>query len=599
MASVRIHTPGFPRIGANRELPFALDALARGECSADDVDQVGQGLRARHWAAQAKAGLDVVTVGDFARHDHVAGHMELFGCVPARFGGGASFSAMAQGDEALDSARWFDTAYHYLVPEWSAATSFTLHARRLLAEVAQARALGHAVKAALIGPLTFLWLGKPDNPSFDHLSLLDQLMPAYCALLKQLKDAGAEWVQLDEPILGLDLPPAWRNAFEPCYWQLGQAGAQLMLATYFSPLEENLSLACRLPVAGLHVDGVRARHELVSVCDWLPVPKVLSVGIVDGRNVWRTDLDAAISVLQPLLARRNGCLWLAPSCSLLHVPTTLEGETALDPEVCSWMACAIEKLDELNTLKVALNGGDASAALASARGAITARARSSRVHSDAVACAVSALAGGDAKTRAAVQAQPASGTGSRSGWLAGVTYSSNGWVQTSGGQCVKPAVIYGDVARIPAAHGQPPSGTLTGPVTIMQQSFVRDDQPRSITALQIALAVRDEVTGLDPQAGVIQMEEPALHAALPLRKARRDEYMSWTARALRVATGARGAQVHINLQLPCDLPGDLDRLEHALEAEGITVNRGVAASRHGLGDESHRASEVRPALHPA
>ena len=211
------------------------------------------------------------------------------------------------------------------------------------------------------------------------------VLPAYTQLLVQLKEAGVEWVQVDEPILGLDLPPAWRNAFEPCYWQLNQAGARILLATYFSPLEENLSLACRLPVAGLHVDGVRARQELVNVCDWLPVPKVLSVGIVDGRNIWRTDLDAAVSVLRPLRERRGGQLWLAPSCSLLHVPFSLAGETALDPELASWLAFATEKLDELAALKAALDGDGAAAALAVSRDAIASRARSTRVHSDQVA----------------------------------------------------------------------------------------------------------------------------------------------------------------------------------------------------------------------
>ncbi|QYF95099.1 5-methyltetrahydropteroyltriglutamate--homocysteine S-methyltransferase [Massilia sp. PAMC28688] len=565
MASVRIHTPGFPRLGANCELIRALDAFARGDCSADEVEQTGRQLRARHWAMQASAGLDVVTVGDLTLGDHVAEHIALFGCAPPRFGREAGEPplarslALARGDAPLATAQWFDTGYHHLVPEFSAATGFTLHAGRLLEQVAQARALGHAVKAALIGPLTFLWLGREDA-GFDRLSLLEQLLPAYCALLAQLKAAGAEWVQLDEPILGLDLAPAWRNAFEPCYWQLGQSGAQLMLATYFSPLEENLSLACRLPVAGLHVDGVSARQELVSVCDWLPVPKVLSVGIVDGRNIWRTDLDGAISVLQPLLARRNGCLWLAPSCSLLHVPMSLEGDATLDPEVRTWMACATEKLAELNTLKTALNGGDAEDALAAGRAAIASRARSTRVHSDAVAHAVSALASapdglppasldkgeaagpgrhgmhGGAVAGQAYDGAPGAAAHGFSARLDGVTCSSNGWVQTSGWSCVKPPVIFGDVSRARSLAGELPTGLLPGPVTILQQSFVRDDQPRSLTALQIALALREEVAQLARDAApTIGIGEPALHAALPLRRARRDDYLMWSTRALRVA----------------------------------------------------------------
>ena len=355
MPSIHTHTLGFPRIGA------------RGERNT--------GLRAQHWQQQACAGLDFVTVGDVALGDRVADHIALFGCEPERFGfdGAQSalqrYVAMARGNgepgkHALDMTPWFDTNENYLVPEFATTTTFTLHAERLLAEVAQARALGHAVKVALIGPLTFLWLGKAAEARFERLDLLEALMSAYCALLTQLKNAGAQWVQVDEPILGLDLAPAWRNAFERCYWRLGQSGAQLMLATYFSPLEENLSLACRLPVAGLHVDAVRAGHELVSVCDWLPVPKVLSVGIVDGRTLWRTDLDQAVGVLAPLLARRGGALWLAPSCSLLHAPRSLTGAGGKNGELVSPMAFATDKLHELATLKAALAGDDAVAARA-------------------------------------------------------------------------------------------------------------------------------------------------------------------------------------------------------------------------------------------
>src|SRR5690606_25660746 len=254
--------------------------------------------------------------------------------------------------------KWFDTNYHYLVPEFERNTAFSLASSRLFDEVRDAQALGHAVKAVLVGPLSFLWLGKEKEEGFDRLSLLDSLLPVYGAILHRLKEMGVAWVQIDEPILGLDLPGDWRQAFERAYWQLNQSGANLLLATYFSPLEDNLRLACQLPVAGLHVDAVRAAHELTGIADWLPTHKVLSVGIIDGRNIWRTDLAHALEQLRPVIEKRQSPLWLAPSCSLLHVPASLEPENDLDEELKSWLAFAREKLDELSLLKQALNGPD-------------------------------------------------------------------------------------------------------------------------------------------------------------------------------------------------------------------------------------------------
>ena len=710
MNTVHTHTLGFPRIGARRELKIALEAFWRDGIDEASLEATGRDLRARHWRQQAEAGLDFVTVGDFAFYDQVANHIQLFGCEPARFGFDGSetqltrYFAMARGERkdehqhdnehqgdaccagsgnghALDMTKWFDTNYHYLVPEFAPDTVFSLHAERLLAEVAEARALDHAVKVALIGPLTFLWLGKARQG--ERLDLLDQLLPSYCSLLAQLKDAGAEWVQVDEPILGLDLPPAWRNAFEPCYWQLGQSGARLMLATYFSPLEENLSLACRLPVAGLHVDGVRARQELVSVCDWLPVPKVLSIGIVDGRNIWRTDLDAALSVLGPLLERRGGQLWLAPSCSLLHVPFSLEGETGLDPELASWMAFAGEKLGELASLKAALTGDGAQAELASAREAIASRACSTRVHSDHVARSMRELAP-DADQRRSVFLQrqavqrahlqlpdfPTTTIGSfpqtaairsaRAGFktgaiaeqayqsamraeiahaigrqeaigldvlvhgeaerndmveyfgeqLDGFAFTRFGWVQSYGSRCVKPPVIFGDVARprpmtvgwtahAQSLSGKPVKGMLTGPVTMLQWSFVRDDQPRSCTALQIALAMRAEVADLEAVGvKIIQIDEPALREGLPLRRARWDDYLAWATRAFRITAGVASDVTQIHTHMCYAEFNDILPQIAALDADVITIetSRSDMELLDGFGKFSY-PNEIGPGVY--
>jgi 5-methyltetrahydropteroyltriglutamate--homocysteine methyltransferase len=641
---IRTHILGFPRIGAARELTLALESHWRGEMSEAALEATAQQLRARHWAVQRDAGLAYVTVGDFAFYDHVASHIQLLGCEPARFDFGAEQSplsryfTMARGGtsqaehagcshgHALEVSKWFDTHYHYLVPELSPQTRFSLACERLLAEVAEAQALGHQVKAALIGPLTFLWLGKEKTPGFERLALLEQLLPVYGALLDRLKQQGVTWVQLDEPILGLDLPHAWRSAFESAYWQLNQVGVNILLATYFSPLEENLSLTCRLPVAGLHVDGIRAPHELISVTDWLPAHKVLSIGIVDGRNIWRTDLDAALAVLQPLAAKRNGHLWLAPSCSLLHVPFSLEAETDLDGDIKSWLAFATEKLTELALLKDALAGYPDDTALAIARLAIAGRRASPRVHRAPVAQRLQTLsptidrrdsgfplrqAVQHARLRlpdfptTAMRAEIAHAVARQEALgldvlvqgeaerkdvadyfgeqLDGFVLTRHGWVQSCGSRCVKPPLIYGDVQR-PApmtvawtVHAQsltnkPVKGMLTGPVTILQWSFVRDDQPRAATALQIALAIRDEVADLETAGiGIIQIDEPAILESLPLRRGQRDAYLDWATRAFRIAASVVGDTTQIHTHM-CDAQfNDILPQIAAMDADVITI----------------------------
>ena len=660
--TIRTHILGFPRIGAARELKLALESHWRGEVSEAALEATGQQLRARHWALQRDAGLDYVTVGDFALYDQVANHIQLLGCEPARFhftpeqSPLARYFSMARGEAtqaqhadcghahhsnaagtaALEMTKWFDTNYHYLVPELSPQTQFSLACERLLAEVAEAQALGHQVKAALIGPLTFLWLGKEKTPGFERLALLEQLLPVYGALLDRLKQQGVAWVQVDEPILGLDLPNAWRSAFESTYWQLNQVGVNILLATYFSPLEENLSLACRLPVAGLHVDGIRAPHELISVTDWLPVHKVLSIGIVDGRNIWRTDLDAALAVLQPLAAKRNGQLWLAPSCSLLHVPFSLEAETDLDGDIKSWLAFATEKLAELALLKDALAGhpdDTALAALAVSRRAIAGRRASPRVRRAAVAQRLQALSPTadrrdsgfplrQAMQRArfqlpdfptttigaaiahAVERQEAlgldvlaHGEAERQDMveyfgeqLDGFVLTRHGWVQSYGSRCVKPPVIYGDVQR-PAAmtvawtvHAQslthkPMKGMLTGPVTLLQWSFVRDDQPRASTALQLALAIRDEVQDLETAGiGIIQIDEPAIREGLPLRRGQWDAYLDWATRAFRIAASVVSDATQIHTHMCYAEFNDILPQIAAMDADVITLE----SSRSGM-----------------
>ncbi|HEX4870536.1 MAG TPA: 5-methyltetrahydropteroyltriglutamate--homocysteine S-methyltransferase, partial [Moraxellaceae bacterium] len=363
---MKTHIPGFPRIGADRELKRAVEAYwADGDRAA--LEAAGRSLRARHWRLQAEAGLDLVTVGDFAYYDHVLDTSALLGAIPARFGAPEgevdldTLFRMARGRApcgcdavAQEMTKWFDTNYHYLVPELHRDQVFALRSERLFREVEEARALGHAVKPVLLGPLTWLWLGKCQGGAFDRLELLPRLLPVYAEVLDRLAAQGVEWVQVDEPILGLDLPPAWQAAFEHAYHRLQRRDLKVLLATYFGPLEENLWTALHLPVAGLHLDVLRSGGEWRRVLDQLPDYKVLSLGVVDGRNVWRTPLRERLALLREAQSRLGERLWVASSCSLLHVPVDLAREDALPPGLRERLAFAVQKVEEVVALGRAL-----------------------------------------------------------------------------------------------------------------------------------------------------------------------------------------------------------------------------------------------------
>ncbi len=707
--TTRTHILGFPRMGAQRELKFALERHWRGEIDRPALEAVGAALRARHWQAQRDAGLDFVSVGDFAFYDHVANHIQLLGCEPARFGfqgdepALSRYFTMARGVEretghdqagcshghagtfALEMTKWFDTNYHYLVPEFTAATRFALACERLFDEVAQAQQAGHPVKAQLLGPLSFLYLGKEKEAGFDRFTLLDSLLPVYAQVLTRLKQQGVEWVQMDEPILGLDLPDAWRNAFERSYWQLARSAPKLLLATYFSPLAENLRLACQLPVAGLHVDAVRAPDELTGVADWLPAHKVLSVGIIDGRNIWRTDPDLALARLRNVAGKYQGELWIAPSCSLLHVPFSLAAETRLDPALQSWLAFATEKLDELHVLRAALDGEDASVdgALQAARAAVATRRSSTRVHRADVGLRLARSVAGDDQRLSCFEArqalqrarfalpplptttigsfpQTASIRAARAAFkrgeldapgyraqmradiedavrrqealgldvlvhgeaerndmveyfgeqLDGFAFTANGWVQSYGSRCVKPPIIFGDVAR-PApmtvewtAYAQsltplPMKGMLTGPVTIAQWSFVRDDQPRAITTEQIAWAIRDEVVDLEQAGiGIIQIDEPAIREGLPLRRAGWKAYLEGATRSFRISASGVADQTQIHTHMCYAEFNDILPEIAAMDADVITIetSRSDMELLRGFGDFRY-PNEIGPGVY--
>ncbi|MBB4822028.1 5-methyltetrahydropteroyltriglutamate--homocysteine methyltransferase [Pseudomonas alcaligenes] len=402
------HSLGFPRIGRDRELKKALEAFWKGELDEAGLRAVGRDLRATHWQLQKDAGIELLPVGDFAWYDQVLTHSLTFGVVPERFRphsgkpGLDTLFAMARGvsggccggAHAQEMTKWFDTNYHYLVPEFTADQQFQLSWEQLFEEVDEAHALGHPVKPVLIGPLTYLWLGKAKGGEFDRLDLLDRLLPVYGEIFQRLAAQGVEWVQIDEPILVLDLPQDWKNAFERAFNLLQREPLKKLIATYFGGLEDNLGLAASLPLDGLHIDLVRAPEQYPTILDRLPAYKVLSLGLVNGRNVWRCDLDKALDVLRHAHERLGERLWVAPSCSLLHSPVDLGREDKLDGELKDWLAFAVQKCAEVAILGRALNEPEAPevlAALAHSRTVQADRARSPRIHKPAVQARLAAI----------------------------------------------------------------------------------------------------------------------------------------------------------------------------------------------------------------
>lgn len=643
-----VHNLGFPRIGAKRELKFALEQFWQGDTDSQTLEQ--QALACFDDNLRQQADLDFQPVGDFSLYDHVLDHSVMFGNIPHRFVGAADtpiqrYFRIARGRSPEDTTeqhtcagemtKWFDTNYHYIVPEFDKETEFSLNDKPLIRQIHRARSQGYTPKPVLLGPLSYLLLGKAKD-EVEPLSLLDKLLPQYQQLLINIERCGVQWVQLDEPALVTELSPEWQQAYHVAYQALAGCHIKVLLTTYFGTLQQNLKLATGLPVAGLHIDAVRGHAEVQQVLANLPKDKILSLGVIDGRNIWKTDLSATLDWLEPVARELQHRLWLAPSCSLLHVPVDLDSETQLDAEIKNWMAFAKQKLKELNLLATALDKGREAVAekLAANRDALNQRAQSSRVHRADVKRATSAIGEQQLKRHSpfekrirlqkqalqlplyptttigsfpqtieiralrrdyrrgnisqdeyehAIKAEIANcinrqealgldvlvhGEAERNDMveyfgeqLDGFTFSQYGWVQSYGSRCVKPPIIYGDVARpkpmtvswisyAQSLTNKPLKGMLTGPVTILNWSFVRDDQPRAETCRQLGLAIRSEVLSLEQAGiGIIQIDEAALREGLPLRRAEWDEYLSWSVDAFRLcANGVKDAtQIHTHM----------------------------------------------------
>ncbi|WP_422882869.1 5-methyltetrahydropteroyltriglutamate--homocysteine S-methyltransferase [Pantoea agglomerans] len=395
------HTLGFPRIGLRRELKKALESYWAGDSTQQTLLATGRELRARHWQQQKEAGVDLLPVGDFAWYDHVLTTSLMLGNVPARhqnkagtvdldtlFRLGRGRAPTGEPAAAAEMTKWFNTNYHYMVPEFTQGQTFKLTWTQLLDEVDEALALGHNIKPVLLGPVTYLWLGKVKGEPFERLSLLEGILPVYQQVLAELAKRGIEWVQIDEPALALELPQTWREAFQPAYDAL-QGHSKLLLTTYFDSIGQNIDVIRALPVQGLHVDLVHGRDDIQQLNQQLPASWLLSLGVINGRNVWRADLSRWFSRLQPL-ARAREQVWIGSSCSLLHSPIDLSVETRLDDEVKSWFAFALQKCAELSLLSQALNNNDATA-LEAWSAPVHARAHSRRVHNAAVGQRIKAI----------------------------------------------------------------------------------------------------------------------------------------------------------------------------------------------------------------
>jgi 5-methyltetrahydropteroyltriglutamate--homocysteine methyltransferase len=675
------HNLGFPRIGAQRQLKKACEQYWSGLISRTELFIAAKRIREENWLLQQQAGMDMIPCNDFSFYDQVLDMSLLLGVIPLRYTPVATdikdnaeidlYFAMARGYQqhglditAMEMTKWFDTNYHYIVPEFTAGQQFRILSDKIFHEFNECRRVTGAIpKPVLTGPVSYLLLGKEKQAAnqstpieFHRLDLLKQMLPVYIQVLKRLEEAGAVWVQLDEPFLVTDLSEKQQEAFRYAYQEIRKhCNLKILLATYFEGLQENAQLALNLPVCALHLDLVRAPQQLDEVLTGIPPKLSLSLGVVDGRNIWKNDYKKSLALIQKAIgAIGEERVMLAPSCSLLHTPVNLEGENAIDPGIKNWMAFAKQKLHELNELQQILQGNRQ--LLEINEQVIVSRQNSARIHKQPVKQRIAAITETDAQrisefqVRQQIQKQrfnlplfPTTTIGSfpqtdairqlraklKKGELTqqeydaaiekatieairiqeeigldvlvhgeferndmveyfgeqldGFLFTQNGWVQSYGSRCVKPPVIAGDVSRLQdmtvkwsrfaqSQTGKLMKGMLTGPVTILQWSFVRDDQPRWQTAFQIALAIRDEVKALE-NAGIqiIQIDEPAIREGLPLRKQDHQAYLEWAVKAFRLS--ASGVQDETQIHTHMCYSEFNDIIEHIakMDADVITI----------------------------
>ena len=675
------HNLGYPRIGSHRELKKACESYWSSQISLNELLDAGRTIRRHNWQRQQEAGIDLIPCNDFSFYDHVLDLSLTVGAIPARYRPLLDmpdsseldlYFAMARGYQkdgldliAMEMTKWFDTNYHYLVPEFTKDQTFSLTSRNVLDEFQEARALGINATPVLVGPVSYLLLGKEKVPGFNRLDLLDRLMPVYLQILGELQGLGAQYVQIDEPFLALDLQDETKRAYESAYAAITRACPELkfILATYFAGLEDNAELAASLPVNYLHLDLVRAPAQLDQVLSLIPPQLGLSLGVVDGRNVWKNDLKRSLELISKAVEKLGSeRVALAPSCSLLHAPCDLvleRDEAALPSEIKGWLAFARQKLDEIVTLRGLAQPETHRQYADKLKENILdmeSRRQSALIHRPAVQQRFAAVRPDDLKRQSPFGVRqekqcadlnlplfPTTTIGSfpqtddvrklrlrlKKGeltpeqyeaairteteqairWqedvgldvlvhgeferndmveyfgelLKGFAFTGSGWVQSYGSRCVKPPIIYGDVERqapmtvkwskyAQSLTAKPIKGMLTGPVTILQWSFVRDDQPRSSTAKQIALAIRDEVCDLE-RAGIriIQIDEPAIREGLPPRQADWKDYLNWAVEAFRLASSRVVDETQIHTHMCYSEFNDIIESVAEMDADVITI----------------------------
>ena len=678
---MQTHILGYPRIGSNRELKKACEQYWAGKISINELVEAGKSISEQNWKLQQEAGIDLIPCNDFSYYDQVLDMTLAVGAIPERYQDIATdrkyseldlYFAMARGHQkdglditAMEMTKWFDTNYHYIVPEFQKEQQFRLFSNKIIIDFMNARQTGINAKPVIIGLITYLLLGKEKEKDFDKLDLVQNLLPVYLEIIKELENQGAEYIQFDEPFLALDLNEKAKEAFELVYSTIRKQFPKLKLivATYFEGLNDNLSLAVSLPIDVLHIDLVRDPEQLDEVLSTIPDTLSLSLGIVDGRNIWKNDFEKSLQYIRKVINRIGSeRVFIAPSCSLLHSPFDLDSEKnedILSPEIKQWLAFAKQKVHEIVVLKkLASENPDYPTLqlLAENKKALENRKTSTLIHSQEVKNRVEVTTEEDAQRknpfsiRKEVQQKvlqlplfPTTTIGSfpqtkevrswrakfKKGeltaehydhllkketertiqWqeeigidvlvhgeferndmveyfgeqLAGFAFTQNGWVQSYGSRCVKPPVIYGDVHRphpmtvywsqyAQSLTNKWVKGMLTGPVTILQWSFVRDDQPRSLTCKQIALAIRDEVTDLE-KAGIriIQIDEPAIREGLPLRKSEWQNYLQWAVEAFRISASGVEDSTQIHTHMCYSEFNDIIKNIADMDADVITI----------------------------
>ncbi|MBB5439531.1 5-methyltetrahydropteroyltriglutamate--homocysteine methyltransferase [Pedobacter sp. AK017] len=666
---------GYPRIGNQRQLKKACEQYWAGKIGQDELNGIARKIKQDNWQTQLDAGIDLIPCNDFSFYDQVLDTSLLLGVIPQRYSPVLSkvktnneidlYFAMARGYQkdglditAMEMTKWLDTNYHYIVPEFTANQEFRIFNENIFSEYNTAKLqLGEKAKPVLLGPVSYLLQGKEKEQGFERIDLIKKLVPVYVDIINRLRQQGAKWIQLDEPCLVLDLSKKEKEAFDYAYRAISNrvSSVKILLATYFEALLDNTGLALSLPVTALHIDLVRAPEQLDEVLALIPDSLQLSLGVVDGRNVWKNDYEKSLSLINKAIEKLGADrLIIAPSCSLLHSPIDLDLETAIDPEIKNWMAFAKQKLTEVNEIRQIAEGN--TTLLEANKAAIESRRNSKKVHKQDVKNRIATISDADATRQSAFPVRqrlhqerfnfpafPTTTIGSfpqtddirqlrakfKKGdlsqeqydqaiaqatveairWqeeigldvlvhgeferndmveyfgeqLDGFLFTKNGWVQSYGSRCVKPPVIYGDVSRpadmtvrwskfAAAQTDKPMKGMLTGPVTILQWSFVRDDQPRDITTNQIAFAIRDEVVALEEAGiGIIQIDEAAIREGLPLRKAKHPHYLDWAVKAFRIT--ASGVQDKTQIHTHMCYSEFNNIIEHiaAMDADVITI----------------------------